>query len=61
MFTQLVLVEFENNTPGLCRITSSKPIDMERVGQFFIEKHDFDMDSDCLTFMDDPEEINIDD
>lgn len=60
MFTQLVLVEFDNNAPGLCRITSSSPIDMERVGRFFIKERDFDMESDCLTFVDDPEEINID-
>lgn len=58
-FTQIVLVEFDNSGPYLAKFTSNKPITIEAVAAFYIEREGFNEDRDSLTFVEVGETIKI--
>lgn len=58
-YNQLVLVEFENAGLWLRRVVSDTPITLDRVVQHFTDTEYFDEKRDRLSFLSEPEEIQL--
>ena len=58
---QLVLVEFRNCSPYLCRLVSNKLITIDRVSHLLAASEGFDEQTDSITFIDDKSPTNMDD
>lgn len=59
-YSQLILVEYHNSEPGIFKVESSTPITIGRVVDHFEQTVGFDLDRDCITFVDPPEKLILD-
>ena len=56
-YSQLVLVEFNNAGPWIEKFVSDKPITIQAVADYYVEKEGFDEDRDSITFVSEPGEV----